>query len=232
MTREELNRVLDLQNKAYGLLLWIDEQARHQADLLSDENVASWKSADSCELWVRRMIGIFPRDLRPEENDIVAFARLFSAFFTTSVHVEEKNESNWARTQGHHYDVWSRRKLVAGSPSLMHRTPAEKKRVRQKAEESARHLQLIALEELAIENDCDLSHEQLETLASRDDLQDALNVYSYAHELLRRSQFASQGAAVHSLWNSMDKKTREKLKAEKIWHDREKLIAAMKSIAK
>jgi hypothetical protein len=59
MTKQELARVLDLQNKAYNLLLWLDEQARHQSDLLSDENVAAWKYVESCEAWVRHMIGIF-----------------------------------------------------------------------------------------------------------------------------------------------------------------------------
>ncbi len=229
MTKEELNRVLDLQNKAYGLLLWIDDQARHQPDLLSDENVGMWRFVASCEDWVRRMIGIFPRDLRPEENDIPAFAHLMSSFFNTSFHVEEKNESTWYRDPDN-YKVWHRKKLVSGSSALAHKTPAEKKRVRQKGEESAHNLQLIALEELAIENDVDLSTQQLKTLAHDTKLADALNMYSYAHELVRRSQFSSQGAAVHAMWNTMDKKTRQKLNTEVIWQAREMLLNALRNI--
>lgn len=222
MTKDELNRVLDLQNKAYGLLLWIDEQARHQPELLSDENVAAWKFVESCELWVRRMIGIFPRDLRPDENDISAFSHLMSSFFNTSFHVQTVNESDWMKTRGHSYGVWRRRKLISGISSTR-KTKAQK----EKTLESARHLQFIALEELAIENDVDLSREQLENLARQSEIADALNIYSYAHELLRRSQFASQGAAVHSLWNTIDKKTRQKLNVETIWQARETLISAI-----
>lgn len=221
MTKEELVRVLDLQRKAYNLLLWIDEQARHQADLLSDENVAAWKYADSCQSWVRQMSGIFPRDFRTEENDISAFSHLMPSFFNTSFHVEEKTVSKYS----HSYDSYiadKRVRLVAGVSSTR-KTKAQK----EKTLESARHLQFIALEELAIENDCDLSREQLENLTRKIETSDALNIYSYAHELMRRSQFASQGAAVHSLWQSMDKKTRQKLNAETIWQARETLVAAL-----
>lgn len=222
MTREELNRVLDLQNKAYGLLLWIDDQARHQPDLLSEKNVEAWRSVASCEDWIRRMIGIFPRDLRPDEVDIPAFAHLMSSFFNTSFRVEEKNSSDW-HSRYDPYTVERRRRLLPGVSSTR-KTKAQK----EKTLESARHLQLIALEELAIENDFDLSREQLQALAHQSQIQDALNLYSYAHELMRRSQFASQGAAVHALWNTMDKKTRQKLNTEIIWQARETLLAAMR----
>ncbi len=223
MTREELNRVLDLQNKAYSLLLWIDEQARHQPDLLSEKNIEAWRLVDPCEDWVRRMIGIFPRDLRPEENDFSAFAHLMSSFFNTSFRVEEKNASDW-HSRYDPYTVERRRRLLPGV-SITRKTKAQK----EKTLESARNLQLIALEELAIENDFDLSREQLETLARQSEIQDALNLYSYAHELVRRSEFASQGAAVHALWNTMDKKTRQKLNTDIIWQARETLIAAIRN---
>jgi hypothetical protein len=147
-----------------------------------------------------------------------------SSFFTTSFHVEEKNESTWHRDP-YHYDVWSRRKLIPRASSTR-LTKGQK----EKQAESARKLQIIALEELAIESDVDLSHAQLETLTSRDDLQDAINLYSYAHELVRRSQFASQGAAVHSLWRSIDKKTRQNLNVETLWSARQKLVDAMQTI--
>lgn len=215
-----------MQNKAYALLLWIDEQARHQPDLLIEKNVEAWRFVESCEAWVRQMNGIFPRDLRPEDDDVSAFSHLMSSFLNTSFHVKTVNESDWKRTDGHDYEVWQRRKLIPGISSTR-KTKAQK----EKTLESARHLQFIALEELAIENDCDLSREQLETLACQAKIADALNVYSYAHELLRRSQFASQGAAVHSLWNSMDKKTRQNLNTETIWQARETLVEALNKVA-
>ncbi len=223
MTREELNRVLDLQNKAYGLLLWIDDQARHQPDLLSEKNVEAWRSVASCEDWIRRMIGIFPRDLRPGENDIAAFSHLMSSFFNTSFRVDYRTESRWDGDWDGWTPVSAGKRLVTGTSSTR-KTKAQKEKIL----ESARHLQLIALEELAIENDVDLSREQLETLAHQSEVQDALNLFSYAHELVRRSQFASQGVAVHALWNTMDKKTRQKLNTEIIWQARETLLAAMR----
>ena len=223
MTKQELIRVLELQEKAYNLLLWLDEQARHQADLLSDENVASWKYAESCESWVRHMIGTVPRDLRPDDGDDSAFARLFSAFFNTSFRVEKVKENHY-HFDGQRYvrDEREKPKLIAGLTNTP-KTAGQKSKTR----ESRKNLQLIALEELAIENDVDLSRAQLETLATRDDLQDAINLYSYAHELVRRSQFASQGAAVHSLWRSIDKKTRQSLNGDVLWAARESLVSVM-----
>ncbi|HVF85846.1 MAG TPA: hypothetical protein VM821_07670 [Abditibacteriaceae bacterium] len=226
MTREELNRVLDLQRKAYNLLLWLDEQARHQNDMLSDENVAAWKHGDSCEEWVRRMIGIFPRDLRPEASDIPAFSHLMSSFFNTSFRVDYRTESRWDGDWDGWTPVSAGKRLVAGTSSTR-KTKGQK----EKQAESAHNLQLIALAELAIESDCDLSPEQLKTVAHQPENRDALNLYSYAHELVRRSQFASQGAAVHALWNTMDKKTRQSLNVEVIWQARENLRQAIENVA-
>lgn len=216
-----------MQRKAYNLLLWLDEQARHQNDMLSDENVAAWKFANSCEDWVRRMIGIFPRDLRPEESDIPAFSHLMSSFFNTSFRVDSTVELKWDSEGRKTLGFETHRKLVVGVLSTR-KTKGQK----EKQAESAHNLQLIALEELAIENDCDLSPEQLKTLAHKAEIRDALNLYSYAHELVRRSQFASQGAAVHGLWSTMDKKTRQNLNTEIIWQAHETLLAAIRMVAK
>ena len=169
------------------------------------------------------MMNTFPHELQCQESDIANFSHLFSAFFKTSFHIAEKNESTWYRDP-YHYEVWNRKKLVSGTSSTR-LTKGQK----EKQAESARNLTLLALEELAIENDVDWSRSLLESFASRDDLQNAINLYSYAHELVRRSQFASQGAAVHSLWRSIDKKTRQSLNVDVLWAARETLVNAMQS---
>ena len=101
--------------------------------------------------------------------------------------------------------------------------PAAKKRAQEKDRQSAHNLQLIVLEELAVEHDIDLTRAQIEALAAEPEVAESLNLWSYAHELMRRSQFASQGAAVHQMWLSLDKKARENLDADTIWQARERL---------
>jgi hypothetical protein len=229
MEKHQIERVLDLQQRAYNLLLWISDQARHQPDLLSEANLQKLRYAQGCDEWVRHMMGMFPENFRPGEADIGAFAHLLSSFFNTSFHVETKNESNWSSRHST-YDTWVATKLVPGAPKST-KGPAAKKRAQEKDRQSAHNLQLIALEELAIENDIDLTRAQIEALAAQPDIAESLNLWSYAHELMRRSQFASQGAAVHQMWLSLDKKTRENLSADTIWQAREQLCRALKACA-
>jgi hypothetical protein len=227
--KHEIERVLDLQQRAYNLLLWISEQARHQPDLLNESNIEKLRYAQDCDEWVRHMMGIFPEKLRPSEADISAFAHLLSSFFNTSFHVETVNESNWSGRYSS-YETWVTTKLVPGAPKS-DKGPAAKKRAKEKDRQSAHNLQLIVLEELAFENDIDLTRAQIETIAADSAIAEPLNLWSYAHELMRRSQFASQGAAVHQMWLSLDRKTRESLHADTIWQAREQLCQALAKAA-
>jgi hypothetical protein len=207
------------------LLLWISDQAQQQPDLLSESNLEKLRYAQGCDEWVRHMMGIFPEKLRPQEADISAFAHLLSSFFNTSFHVATVNESDWS---GRHsqYNTWVATKLVPGAPKST-KGPAAKKRAQEKDRQSAHNLQLIVLEELAIEHDIDLTRAQLDALAAEPEVAESLNLWAYAHELMRRSQFASQGAGVHQMWLTLDKRTRENLDADTIWQAREQLCEAL-----
>ncbi len=220
MEKHEMERVLELQRKAYELLMWINAQAASQPDLLSEESVHSLNYAASCRAWIEHRAGSFPQHLRVEAGDLDAFAHLLSAFFSTSFRVEEKQHSLRTRS-GYGWETETRRRLVSGTAGKKSRA------AREKIEVSAQHLQLIALEELAIERDVDLPHAQLQVLVEREDLQPALALWSYGHELARRSKFASQGAAVHSLWRVLDDTARANLKADDLWAARQVLVDAL-----
>jgi len=51
-----------------------------------------------------------------------------------------------------------------------------------------------------------------------------LALWAYGRELIRRTQFASQGGAVHRLWLALDEKARKRLSAEAILSARERLL--------
>jgi hypothetical protein len=209
MNKEDIERILHLQNSAYNFLLWLNKRSESEPEILSDQNIAKWRFAESCETWIRTVYGGIPQALRPPEEDIPAFAHLFSSFFQTSFRLHERD-----------YD--GKRSLMAGPPS-------GKKSAKGKAKigESARELRLIALEALAIENDLLLSRGDLEEMERDEKLHDALVMWTYFHELNRRANFGSQGEAVHALWQAIDKKERERMSADKILKAHERLVTAL-----
>lgn len=226
MNQDDIERILRLQNSAYELLLWLNKRAEDEQEILSDHNLEKWRFAASCETWVRSVHGTIPQALRPSQDDIPAFAHLFSSFFQTSFHLVESAPT---RVYGHSDDEswWG----GSGQRKLMPGAPGGKKSAKGKARgaESARELRLIALEELALENDLLPSRADLESLEKDAKLHDALVLWTYFHELNRRAHFASQGEAVRSLWQEMDKKERVKINAQKIIKARDSLVAALKS---
>lgn len=226
MNREDIERILRLQNSAYELLLWLNKRAETEQEILSDQNLEKWRFGESCEAWVRDVRGMIPQALRPADDEIPAFARLFSSFFQTSFRLVESAPTVAYDYYGHEsgYVGSGRRKLMAGAPSGK-KTPKGKAKVGK----SARELRLIALEELAIENDFLPSRAELEALERDSSLLPALTLWTYVHELNRRAHFASQGEAVRSLWVAMDKKEREKMNADQVIKARELLLAAIKT---
>jgi hypothetical protein len=224
MNKSDIERILHLQQSAYELLLWVNKRAENEQEILSDQNLERWRFGDTCEAWVRDVYGMIPNALRPTEEDVPAFARLFSSFFQTSFRIVESAPTRV-------YDNWGEESWGgSGKRKLMPGAPGGKKSAKGKVKvgASARELRLIALEELAIENDLLLGRSDLEALESDAKLHDALVLWTYIHELNRRANFASQGEAVRSLWQKMDKNEREKIDAGKVIYARDRLLAALK----
>ncbi len=226
MNREDIERILRLQNSAYELLLWLNKRAETEQEILSDQNLEKWRFGESCEAWVRDIYGMIPQALRPADDEIPAFARLFSSFFQTSFRLVESVPTRV-------YDVWAGDRGPFGSCNrkVMPSPPSGKKtpKGKEKVGKSARELRLIALEELAIENDFLPGRAELEALEQDSSLLPALTLWTYVHELNRRAHFASQGEAVRSLWVAMDKKEREKINADQVIKARDGLVAALKA---
>ena len=226
MTKSDIERILRLQNSAYEFLLWLNKRAESDGEILSDHNLESWRFGESCEGWVRDRYGMIPQTLRPAQDDIPAFARLFSSFFQTSFRLVEAaparvyggwGEESWGSS--------GKRKLMPGAPG-----GKKSAKGKIKVEESARELRIISLEELARKNDLQLSRAALERLEKDETLHDALILWTYFHELNRRANFSSQGDAVRSMWQAMDKNEREKMNADKIIKARDSIVATLKSL--
>jgi hypothetical protein len=227
MDKSAIERILKLKNSAYELLLWVNKQAEHQPEILSDRNLEKWRFGEGCESWVRDTYEMIPLSLRPTPADIPAFARLFSSFFQTSFRLVENAPTLDSNGYGSKIYVGSgNRKLVAGSPS-------GKKSAKGKAKvsNSARELRLIALEELALDRDLAIDRTDLAVLEQDARFQEALMLWSYFYELNRRANFASQGEAVRAMWQAMDRQERVQMSADSIIEARESLLTALKSVS-
>lgn len=225
MNRDELEQTLRLQSQAFKLLMWIGRQSRRRPELLSAESVTALKEAAGCMGWLSRHREGFPRELRPAEDESALFAHLLSSFFNTSFHVEEAPIWNGCESRG------TQRILRPGLASTGGKGKGRRRTREQKQLAVAAELQRLALASLAEELGCKLSREQLEHLAGDEKLSAALNLWSYAFELHRRARFASQGPAVHRLWQTLDAEERTRLDVNAIWPARDALARAIQGQA-
>jgi len=205
MNMNELNHVLHLQGVAYRLILWLNEQAARDPRRLSESEIGNIRYGASCLGWLERVHGELPVELRVNHADRPALANLIAAFLQTSF------DCRLTRVR------WNG-PLV---PQLVASGHARKARSEALALERISLKVLLEDEGQPVEHACvtRVMHDR----ARRDDLL----LWSYAVELVRRSQFASQGHAVHYLWKQLDPQARKRLKAEDIWAARSRLLEAL-----
>lgn len=207
MKIEELEKALHLQKSAYALLLWFAKEA---SDLLVEEALTN---AAACVPWLNRHLNQIPSDSRPKPDDVYAFALMLTSFFNTSFHLE-RTGVKVRLVRGRKFKDGRNRKYAQG-----------------RAELAATELTRIALKAL-VDEESILSPDSLVNAVLGDEtLQAAVSLWSYGCELVRRSQFASQGPAVHHLWLELDEQKRRRLNAETIWKARSRLIDALRKKA-
>jgi hypothetical protein len=207
MNIEDIATALDLQKRAYALLLWT---ARKAARLLEADSLAA---NVSCERWLARHWNVFDTEVRPPLGELKPLALMLTSFFNTSFHLEGEGE---------------RRKLVRGRKFKDKRN---KKYALGRAGADAVELSRLTLESLAQEEGIPAPGAAIEAVLHDETLAEDLSLWSYGCELVRRTHFASQGPAVHHLWLEVDENKRKNLSAELIWKSREQLVEGLKKKA-
>jgi len=205
MKMNELNHVLHLQAIAYRIILWLNEQAWRDSRRLNTAEIEAIRFGSSCVKWVERMHGELPPELRVNQADWPALANLIAAFLQTSFSCQ---------TSRQRWDGPRVPQLVACGEV-------------RKARTEAIQLEQISLKVLAEDAGITTDHDRIMLVVNDPAKRDDLVLWSYAVELVRRSRFASQGHAVHSLWKQLDPKARRNLKAEDIWAARSRLLATL-----
>ena len=190
----ELERVFDLQQRSYRLLLWVNRQLRRGGLDFSHAHEAL-SAADAAEEWIRRHLASLPADARPEKAaDIASFAHLFASYLTTSFELVEKPGYRLASHDNCYCPICSY--LVAADR-------LKTRKVTRGAQESALELKRAFLQALAEDSELALIAEEIEGLLTRQELAPHVALATYAAELLRRSQFASQGKGILALWREI-----------------------------
>ena len=211
MNQPEIERTLKLHKLAYGLLIWLKEQARNNRSLLDSKAIEAMSSAKSCEEWLVSHLSMIPFNLRPGANDISAFSYLFSSFFSTSFRI---GSTRW----------WERVETTLVTGAKTFRDRRHKKHSERREAEAAEELKRLAL--LALAEEAELRRKPLwtQTIAIPQTISDDLSLWTYVRELVRRAEFASQGSSVHRLWLELGERTRKNLSVEMVWRARANLI--------
>jgi hypothetical protein len=211
MNQEQIERTLKLHKLAYGLLMWLKDQTRKDRSLVEPETVEAISSAQSCEEWLAQRLAMIPAHLHPAPNDFTAFTRLFSSFFTTSFRVGQVYWGERAETT-----------VVAGVKELHGRR--HKKHSERRTEQAATELKRLALTALAETEGLPCDALLTERAVVAEAVAQDLSLWTYVRELVRRTEFASQGPGVHRLWLALDERTRKNLSVEAVWQARLNLI--------
>ena len=204
MKIEELENALNLQRRAYGLLLWLSREA---SNTLDEEALGS---PSRCAEWAKHYWNQLPGEFRPVPADTDAFARMLSSFFNTSFHLD--------RSRG----------VVRLVRGRKFKDKRNKKYATDRTEKAAAQLERAALASLAADESIQVENADLSEILGDDALTESAGLWAYGCELVRRSQFASQGPAVHHLWLELDEKKRKRLDAEAIWKARTVLVKALR----
>ncbi|MGV3772275.1 MAG: hypothetical protein ACO1QB_05195 [Verrucomicrobiales bacterium] len=147
-----------------------------------------------------------PLEIRPGPDELDPFSKMLTSYFNTSFHLNGAG-ANARLVRGRKFKDGRNKKYAQG-----------------RAAEAAAELSRLAVRSLAQEENLLLTDEIVSGILMDEAIADDVSLWAYGCEMVRRSQFASQGPAVHHLWLELDEKKRRRLDAEDIWKARSRLI--------
>ncbi|MBC7805959.1 MAG: hypothetical protein H7145_07390 [Akkermansiaceae bacterium] len=189
----EMTRVVELQAKSYALLRWVgDGPGQSTLDFgVSHDTLTLTEAAAE---WTRRNAHNLPKETRAEDTDQPAFAALFASYLTTSYTLLETPNLQYRSRTGCYCTFCARLR----SASLLKVRQPDKK-----AQGRAREMKQLYVSGLATETGAPLAYAALAGILDDPGLAMPLSYATYGRELLRRSQFASQGEGILVLWREI-----------------------------
>jgi hypothetical protein len=191
--RDELEKVIDLQQRSYRLLLWIN-RAFIRGRLSLTRLHGPMSEQEAAAEWLDSVYDMLPTDARPENRgDLARFASLLVSYLHTSF--EPVSTPMRISRNGCMCPLCS---YLAAPTRLVPR------RLTRKANLAARRLKVLALGRLCDELGLPLLGYELDAMIDDPSFPGVdLVWFTYGLELLRRSEFASQGEGVFALWRQI-----------------------------
>jgi len=208
---QQIAHTLELHKRTYELLMWLKQQANGNGAWLNQKAMEEMSSAKTCQDWVTRHCAMFPVVLRPAKDELGNFSHLFASFFATSFRVGLDRSWGAEKTT-----------LVTGTKAFKGRR--HRRYSGQRELDAALALKRAALTALAENSQVNCESAAIERCLTLEEYQPDLTLWTYACELVRRCQFATQGPVVHRLWLEIDEQVRKNLSADTVWNARSRLV--------
>ncbi|MCP4104541.1 MAG: hypothetical protein GY749_03235 [Desulfobacteraceae bacterium] len=189
---DTIEHVIELHEKSYKFLKWVNNSLSHGV-LKFDVVHNAMSTSDASREWIKRHFYNIPLDIRPDEDHIDEFAHLFASYLTTSFK-PIKPRYILKSYCGCYCTVCSY--LV----SVAYLIP---RKLTKKARKYALELKHICLSSLAEELELALTDSEINQLLKNRELSEKISMLTYCNELVRRTQFVSQGEGVLVLWREI-----------------------------
>lgn len=191
-TSQELDRVLILHEKSYAMFRWLKDAAS-AGTVTFDSIHQSTDSTDAALEWLQRFRDSLPSSILDGLTDMRAFANLLISYLATSFELKATPKVAKARRQcccG--WCSWGTR-----LDYLVPRTPSRNDY------HTAEDLKRVYLKQFVAELSVEIPAEQRKLFERNESLSFELAHLAYVRELVRRTEFASQGAGVLALWRTI-----------------------------
>ena len=187
----EMERVMRLQERSYGLLRWLNAHLR-QGSLSFGDVHGAVAAPVATEKWLARNWAHIPPDLLPEPEARREFAHILVSYLFTSFTLPAEKQPVRESLCGCRCCSY-----LVSAHRLVSRQPVQKDRQR------AHALKRLFLEHLCEDLGYPLEKSLESAVFSSKALSLELSYATYAHQLLRRTEFESQGCAVLVLWRDI-----------------------------
>ena len=192
-SNDQIEEILGLHEKSYTLLKWVNNSLG-QAFLKFDVMHQAMTASDAANEWMKRHYDNIPLATRPTKSKINAFANLFASYLTTSFDIIEKPGKQLKSDCGCFCSFCS---YLSTADHLKVRKPSKN------AHKDAKELKRVYLTTLSEELELPLIIREIDQLVDDKDISRAISLTTYFNELMRRTQFVSQGEGVLVLWREI-----------------------------
>jgi len=194
MNQSEIQSAIALEQKAFAFLLASRASGHAASRPLDEATLAAWQHADSCAAWITRHYDELPSANRPEREEVRAFSQFLSSFFATSFSVSKTRRDGEIRIQ------------IRALPTRRLDGSRKSNHLKEKERKAADALRQMALTALAAECGASATDAHFSQTHHDATLAADLTLWTYARQLVNRSEYASQGpAGITSGWISMRK---------------------------